>query len=212
MNALSRSTPFSKSSVDRVPRRELERRLRQAQHRMHELEQMAFTDVLTGLRNRRYLEERLQQEISRCRRKTGISFSVLAIDVNGFKQINDTQGHQAGDRLLQLISHHLTQTLRAHDVVCRTGGDEFLVVLPDAGSAEAAAAISRVVRGLHTLCPGSLERVSLSIGAASFPSDGSDASTLIRAADEAMYEEKRRLKAESVEAGPSAAGHEMIEL
>src|SRR5436190_10137447 len=98
---------------------------------------MAYRDPLTGMWNRRYFEERLAEEQSRSQRAGGRRFSVLVIDINDFKAINDDHGHPAGDALLKWAGEFLATHLRTHDVPCRTGGDEFAVILPDVSQADA---------------------------------------------------------------------------
>src|SRR5215471_19529830 len=93
---------------------------------------MAYRDPLTGLWNRRYFEERLKEEASRSERAgSGRRFSVLVVDINDFKLINDKHGHPTGDATLKWVGEFLSTHLRTHDVPCRTGGDEFSVLLPD---------------------------------------------------------------------------------
>ena len=192
MSALPHFDLAKPPTPDRLTRRQLQHMLHMAQAQLAALEQLAFTDPLTGLRNRRYFDERLQQEVSRCRRSPESMFSVLAVDLNNFKLVNDTLGHQAGDALLMEVASHLLNTLRGHDVVCRTGGNEFLVVLPDTGAGQAAAAVGRLARGFASLRVRGASKVGLAIGSASYPRHGADATTLVKVADEAMYEDKRR--------------------
>src|SRR5882672_10125502 len=104
--------------------------LRKEVSRLHVYRAMAYRDPLTGLWNRRYFEERLKEEASRSERAgSSRKFSVLVVDINDFKGVNDTHGHQMGDRLLKWVGVFLTDHLRTHDVPCRTGGDEFTVLL-----------------------------------------------------------------------------------
>jgi diguanylate cyclase (GGDEF)-like protein len=157
---------------------------------------MAYRDPLTGLWNRRYFEERLKEEFSRSQRAgAGRKFSVLMIDINHFKEINDDHGHQAGDVLLRWVGEFLITHLRTHDVPCRTGGDEFAVLLPDL-SAEDCGRIMERLR--DQLAIANRERdvpVSLSLGTASWPEVTTSSEQLLAQADEAMYADKRRQKA-----------------
>src|SRR5215470_7535722 len=106
--------------------------LRREVARLQVFRGMAYRDPLTGLWNRRYFEERLKEEASRSERAgSGRRFSVLVVDMNDFKTVNDRYGHQTGDALLKWTGEFLTTHLRTHDVACRTGGDEFTVLLPD---------------------------------------------------------------------------------
>ncbi|MBL9039892.1 MAG: GGDEF domain-containing protein [Archangium sp.] len=152
------------------------------------LQEEARTDALTGLKNRRYLEERLAQELSRVSRSGG-HCAVVIIDVNQFKKINDSYGHIVGDTVLQSVAHHLRTTVRQHDVVCRHGGDEFAVLLPDAGPAEAAAAVRRLSRPIEN--PHLDWAVTLSVGAAVWPNAGASMAELLHQADLDMYFRKR---------------------
>jgi diguanylate cyclase (GGDEF)-like protein len=157
---------------------------------------MAYRDPLTALWNRRFFEERLKEEFSRSRRAgSERKFSVAVIDINGFKEINDEHGHQAGDNLLKWVGEFLVAHLRTHDVPCRTGGDEFMVLLPDLSEADCAPVIARLRQQLAAANQGRAVPVSLSIGTASWPeiSDGCD--KMLEVADAAMYEDKRQQKA-----------------
>ncbi len=136
-----------------MTRRELQSRLREADaalqlavEKMKALHGLAYTDPLTGLSNRRGLEERLTQELSRAQRRPDRAFSLLVIDLDGFKQINDLLGHCTGDQVLVRFSKFLTAQLRTADVVARTGGDEFTVLLPDTGVGDCVGAVARLKR------------------------------------------------------------------
>ena len=173
---------------------------------------MAYRDPLTGLWNRRFFEERLREEISRSQRAgSSRKFSVLIVDINDFKDINDTHGHQMGDRLLKWVGAFLVDHLRTHDVPCRTGGDEFAVLLPDLSSDDCGRIINRLREQLAAANAGRDIPVSLSLGTASWPEEGSAAEVLIARADEAMYADKRRQKAaKAVAASGIATGERMI--
>jgi diguanylate cyclase (GGDEF)-like protein len=128
---------------------------------------------------------------------TGTRAAVMLLDLNGFKQVNDTAGHQAGDVLLQQVSKRLLGSVRDNDVVARLGGDEFAILLtrdPDATAAEHVA--ERIVDRLRT--PFEIDGVQVqiggSVGIALFPDDATEYDALIRAADVAMYEAKRDTK------------------
>jgi diguanylate cyclase (GGDEF)-like protein len=149
----------------------------------------AHVDALTGVPNRRMLVDRMEQAWQRARRTTG-RFAVLCLDLDRFKEINDTLGHDAGDRLLVLVAERMKGCLRAYDTVARTGGDEFVIVLPDlsdpAGAETVAAKILREFErpfesGEHSI------NASTSIGIAVYPDDGRDPATLQRHADAALY-------------------------
>jgi diguanylate cyclase (GGDEF)-like protein len=154
---------------------------------------MAYRDPLTGLWNRRYFEERLKEEFSRSRRAGGERrFSVLVIDINGFKQINDEHGHQVGDVLLKWVGDFLIAHLRTHDVPCRTGGDEFIVLLPDLSAADCRPVIARLRKQLATVNATRDIPVSLSIGSASWPEVAESCEKILAVADAAMYADKRQ--------------------
>ncbi|HEX2451301.1 MAG TPA: sensor domain-containing diguanylate cyclase [Gemmatimonadales bacterium] len=159
---------------------------------VEQLHSAATTDELTGLYNRRALEERLAAEISRSLRHQ-LHTSVLLLDLDRFKVINDTMGHAAGDRLLVLVANVLRQQARALDVVGRLGGDEFLVVLPMTKPTEAQVFVGRVQASLDQLAAAHPEfgQCTLSIGVAEAPRHGSTVGALLAAADTALYRAKR---------------------
>ena len=156
---------------------------------------LAYKDPLTGLRNRRYLEERLAEEIDRARRAPEGVFSVLQVDLDDFKAVNDEKGHAEGDRILIWVARFLENNVRDHDIVCRTGGDEFVVLLPNAGEAGTELLISRLRTALDAANAGRTHYVGLSVGSATWPDDGSSAERLLEAADMEMYHNKQRKKA-----------------
>ncbi len=147
-----------------------------------ELRHAAATDPLTGLLNRRAIGERLGHELARARR-TGEAFATLLIDVDHFKQINDLQGHAAGDAALVALAQALTHELREIDTVARIGGDEFAVILPATGVAGARATAERLRERAA---------IPISVGAAVYGVDGHTGEELARAADSALYEAKAR--------------------
>jgi diguanylate cyclase (GGDEF)-like protein len=154
---------------------------------------MAYRDPLTGLWNRRYFEERLKEEFSRSRRAGGERrFSVLVIDINGFKQINDEHGHQVGDVLLKWVGDFLIAHLRTHDVPCRTGGDEFIVLMPDLSATDCRPVITRLRKQLASVNTTRAIPVSLSIGSASWPEVAESCEKILAVADAAMYADKRQ--------------------
>jgi diguanylate cyclase (GGDEF)-like protein len=155
--------------------------------------QQALKDPLTGLWNRRYLTTRMAEEIARAQR-TKSPLSVLGVDLDGFKQVNDRHGHAAGDIVLVLVAELLRRSVRPTDVVARVGGDEFVVLLAGAGQAEALAIAERTVANLerkdeHRLITGT---VGVATG---IPTGGErDAERLLNEADAALLEAKRRGK------------------
>lgn len=156
------------------------------------LHNAATTDELTGLLNRRALEERLEAEVSRSHRHQ-IKTSIVLLDVDRFKLVNDTLGHAAGDRYLVLVAQALNHHIRALDVVGRQGGDEFLVILPMTSAAEALVFINRLQAGLKELASQHPEfgLATLSFGIAESPRHGRTPTAVLAAADSALYAAKR---------------------
>ncbi|MGI8787777.1 MAG: diguanylate cyclase [Pyrinomonadaceae bacterium] len=155
-----------------------------------EFEHLSVTDALTGLLNRRYLEERLTEEIKRSGRH-GSPMSFMMIDVDEFKSYNDNFGHAEGDRALKLVGNALKETLRDEDVAARYGGEEFSILLPQTNSFEAATIAERVrERVEQTDFPN--RQVTVSIGIASYSISLDSAEKLIEAADKALYAAKRQ--------------------
>jgi diguanylate cyclase (GGDEF)-like protein len=173
--------------------------LRREVARLQVFRSMAYRDPLTGLWNRRYFEERLAEEQSRSQRAgSGRRFSVLVVDINDFKVINDDHGHPVGDALLKWAGEFLQTHLRTHDVPCRTGGDEFAVLLPDVSSEDAARLVARLREQLVVANRGREIPLGMSLGTATWPDAGSTTVDLIAHADEEMYADKRRQKANAV--------------
>ena len=157
-----------------------------------ELQRLAETDALTGLLNRRKLEEILPLELHRAHR--GGRASLLMMDVDHFKQCNDNFGHHVGDEALRTVAHALRSHARESDFCARWGGDEFCVLLPGAGPAEAERLRNRICDALSatSVLPGGAPmQLRMSIGIAHFPEDGSTPDELVIAADRAMYHDKR---------------------
>jgi diguanylate cyclase (GGDEF)-like protein len=157
--------------------------------RFAEVRRQATTDDLTGLPNRRHLDRRLTERLDVARGR-GASLALLLIDLDGFKELNDTLGHRAGDLVLEQIGPRLRAVLRAGDELARLGGDEFAVVLSDAGDAEPVA--RRIGRALEAglTIDGIDVRIGASTGIALFPEHADDAETLLQRADVAMYQAK----------------------
>lgn len=165
-----------------------ERRLAEEQVR-----HLAHHDTLTGLPNRRLLEDRLEQALVRAKRQH-LLVAILFVDLDRFKLVNDTLGHRVGDLLLQAVATRLRELLREGDTVSRVGGDEFVLVLPDMHSTEAAGDIAqKLLDALAQPYPidGHDLLATPSIGISIFPKDGTDVDTLISRADTAMYHAKQ---------------------
>jgi diguanylate cyclase (GGDEF)-like protein len=148
---------------------------------------MAVSDALTGLANYRRLVDVLENEIGRSRR-TGRSFAVLLLDLDGLKAINDRYGHLVGSRAICRLGNVLRVHCRQMDTAARYGGDEFALVLPEASREAAAAVAQRICERLAT--DGEKPQVTVSAGAAIFPQDGETIEKLLVAADRALYRHK----------------------
>ena len=163
-----------------------------AQAREGRLRYQAFHDTLTGLPNRALLLERLTQEMAHARRNSR-QLAVLYIDLDRFKKINSTQGHEAGERVLCQVAERLSSCTREGDTVARLGGDEFVVLLPGLANPKQAARLAGEMQSLlgePFLIDGSNSHVGASIGVAIFPEDGDLATELLKKADMAMYRAK----------------------
>lgn len=158
-----------------------------------EIQQLAFHDALTGLPNRRLLKERLTQALGQAQRHQR-QLALMYLDLDHFKEVNDTLGHDGGDELLQAVATRLTRSVRASDTVARMGGDEFVVLLPEVANRAAAEQVARHILGALR-APISLKgqdwQMGVSIGVAMFPEGGLDANALQQAADQAMYAAKQ---------------------
>lgn len=164
----------------------------QARNYERRIEHLANHDVLTGLPNRLLLTDRLQHAIDQSRR-TGMQTGVLFMDLNRFKQVNDSLGHDLGDLLLKTIANRLKNLVRESDTVARLGGDEFVLVLADLDSIETMAAVAeKVLESVATPInlSGHELNITTSIGGSVFPKDGHDVATLLKHADVAMYQAK----------------------
>jgi len=178
--------------------------------RIQELQLQASQDPLTGLKNRRRFGEDLRAELARSRREDTVG-AVLMLDLDNFKQVNDTLGHPAGDRVIADIAGVLRGRMRATDVVARLGGDEFAIVLPrcDLDEAEEVAdAIAGAIR-MHTLPGEAAPTITASIGIATFGPRAMGYDAVLSAADNAMYEAKRAGRDSVRVAGAPAGGPEV---
>ncbi len=164
------------------------------QERATEFQLMSITDSLTGMPNRRYLEERLAEELNRSKRYD-FPMSFLMIDIDDFKAYNDTNGHQAGDLAIQITAHCLKAALRSADVASRYGGEEFCILLPQTAIAEAGTIADRIRQRVNsTHYPHGkaqpLGRVTISVGVSTFSAIVNNSETIIAAADRALYQAK----------------------
>jgi|GEM_PF-2091178 len=178
------------TATDITQLKQTEEALRQANE---QLQQQAIRDPLTGLFNRRYLEESLQREIHRaCRQQNSVG--IIMLDIDRFKGFNDSFGHEAGDFVLQRLSGFLQDNLRSSDIVCRYGGEEFTVILPDASLENTIARAEQLREGIKQLRLDyqgrSLGQITLSLGVSCFPHNGGTPKELLRNADKALYQAK----------------------
>jgi diguanylate cyclase (GGDEF)-like protein len=157
------------------------------------LRQQVIHDPLTGLFNRRYLEETLEREIHRIRRKRS-TVGFIMMDLDHFKLFNDTYGHEAGNQLLRALGEFLKTQVRVEDIACRYGGDEFVLIMPEASldiTQQRAEEIRREVPHLQVVSQGRpLENSTISLGVAIFPDQGATVEDVLRAADDALYKAK----------------------
>ena len=172
---------------------ELADRVTQIEDLNAQLREQAVRDPLTGLHNRRYLEQTMKRDISRARR-SGETLVVAAIDVDTFKAVNDAHGHAVGDRVLLQLADVLLAKVRSSDLVCRVGGEEFVVVMPRAeipGAVKRAnewrvAFAGRAVEGRD----GATVRATISVGVARFRDPDESFASCLKRADEALYAAK----------------------
>jgi diguanylate cyclase (GGDEF)-like protein len=153
----------------------------------------AMRDPLTGVANRRAFGERLRYEVARHTRQQH-SFAVLALDLDGFKGVNDRFGHNAGDELLREVAAAISSTLREQDTVARVGGDEFNVLAPETDRAGGERLADRVSAAVSSVTTG-ISSLSASVGLAVFPEDGSDGAELLELADAEAIAAKRHRRA-----------------
>lgn len=188
---------------DITERKQAEKRLRYVNDRQQsqlieigllqsKLREQAVRDPLTNLFNRRYLEETLDHEIARASRE-GYPICMMMIDLDHFKRVNDTYGHEAGDHVLKAIAATLSQETRRGDFACRFGGEEFVVVMPNIESAVAYERAEKLRNTLNSLyIPYGIYSltITISMGIASYPANGQTREAVLRAADKAMYAAK----------------------
>jgi diguanylate cyclase (GGDEF)-like protein len=180
-----------------------EKALQQANQRLQEklaeieslqiqLSERAVRDILTGLFNRRYLEETLERELSRAERK-GYLVCVIMIDIDHFKKLNDTYGHQAGDLMLHELGEIIKTHTREGDIACRYGGEEFVIVMPDVKpdiAYQRAEDLRLAFQEMHLHYQDNILNSTLSGGVAIFPRDGKTGDHILNSADHALYTAK----------------------
>ncbi|MEA3506854.1 MAG: diguanylate cyclase [Elusimicrobiota bacterium] len=150
---------------------------------------MSVTDGLTGVYNHRYFQNQMALELSRAQRYD-LNFSLILIDLDKFKDINDAYGHISGDRILKRISGQIEKRLRETDTVARYGGDEFVVLLPETGKKDAVSVADRIRESIDKANEGQEIKINVSLGVASYPDDGVYAKDLVQKADGALYKAK----------------------
>lgn len=160
-------------------------------HYFERVRHMAYVDGLTGVFNRRYFEIRVAEEIERAKRYTG-AMSLIMVDIDHFKRLNDEFGHLMGDDVLRQISTIFTQNLRKVDVACRYGGEEFAIIVPETTGEDAYYVAEKLRKAIQAaVFPGVPRPVTISAGVASYPANGEARDELIKAADEALYQAKQ---------------------
>jgi diguanylate cyclase (GGDEF)-like protein len=160
----------------------------------HNTRELAYVDGLTQVFNRRYFDQRYIKEIGRAQRYKR-SLSLLMIDIDHFKKYNDMLGHVAGDEAIRMVASQLEKSLRKADVVCRYGGEEFVVLLPEIGSASALKVAEKLRKAILTVQFAGEEKLpekhlTISIGVAAFPEHGESAEEMLKNADKALYRAK----------------------
>jgi diguanylate cyclase (GGDEF)-like protein/PAS domain S-box-containing protein len=172
--------------------RQLEIRLKELAEEKIDLQEQVIQDPLTGINNRRYLNETLPRELARARRE-GYPLAVIMLDLDHFKKINDTYSHAAGDEVLKSLAALLKRGARESDVICRYGGEEFVVAMPGMSAERALQRIDSwraELAEMQVQYGNSTIRVTLSAGVAEFPAHGDDMDTLLARADEMLYRSK----------------------
>ena len=192
---ITRNVSERKAAEDvlRETNRQLQVKIAEIERLQEALQQQAVRDGLTGLYNRRYLDETLERELARARRE-GQTLSLVMLDIDHFKRINDNYGHQAGDEVLKSLSAILLADVRTEDVACRYGGEEFLILLPKmplAAALERAEIWRATIERLSIDRAGVAIRFTISLGVAAYPGHGKTPDELTRCADRALYQAKR---------------------
>lgn len=190
-------------AYDVTERKNLERQLQTAnetlqlqltenEHLRLQLQELAIRDPLTGVFNRRYFAEALDRETARAARENS-PFSLIIMDVDHFKKVNDTYGHKCGDLVLRALAEYLMENTRRSDIVCRFGGEEFVILMPDAAvddACERAELFRKEFGSLSHACDGKRFSATFSAGVASFPIHAGSGESLLGCADQALYKSK----------------------
>jgi diguanylate cyclase (GGDEF)-like protein len=167
---------------------------------LEEVRNLAANDPLTGLANRMTFGESLDRELARAQRDGG-SVTLVMLDIDHFKRLNDTRGHQAGDEVLRRVAATLRDQQRAYDTAARYGGEEFVLIAPGLDGGDAPATAERIRESIEQNgC-----NVTASVGVATFPRDAGTADSLIAAADTALYASKHAGRNRTTQAPPTAA-------
>ena len=174
--------------------------------RFREAKRLADLDALTGLHNRRFFHETLAREVSRAERY-GRRLAIALVDLDNFKAINERIGHLAGDGVLAEAADRIRSVVRAADIACRVGGDEFAVILPESGLPQAEQLYHRIQHAVSTRPVGAIQRVTLSAGVAELQ-EGDDSTSLFERADQALFRAKEAGKARSYPALAPEPGQE----
>jgi diguanylate cyclase (GGDEF)-like protein len=157
--------------------------------RINRLQKYAIHDAVTGLRNHRYFQVRLRDELKRSER-SGVPTALLLLDLDNFKRVNDRFGHAVGDQVLRQVGQVLERSARASDVVCRYGGEELAVILPETAATDAMMVAERLRKAVEQLGEPASQPVTISVGVANYPDHASHSDELISVADAAMYQAK----------------------
>lgn len=168
-------------------------------HVLKQTEKLAMVDSLTNVFNRRYMDIVLKKEFNRCERYNK-SFSLCILDLDDFKKVNDTKGHQFGDLVLVELASLIKTTIREEDIICRYGGEEFIIILPETDSAGAFYLTERIRNAVNMSLFFKENGISFSAGTASYPACAQDITSLVRVADKALYEAKFTGKRKTCEA------------
>jgi diguanylate cyclase (GGDEF)-like protein len=208
---LAATTPGN-SHADSRREHQLERELALLAQVIAQTHHMAFMDPLTGLPNRTLLLDRFNQAVSQGARQQR-QVALLFLDLDGFKHVNDTLGHRAGDSILQQVAARLTSCLRSSDTACRYGGDEFVVLLPELDGRDDATVVAEKIcieLARPYLAEGRVVRLTTSAGMAVYPRDGKECGDLIHFSDAFMYQHKARKPAspticDALQSAPASA-------